>query len=249
MAKDTIRPWLVGVVDTLIGAEYLRRSEIPHKNRLAVILIDSAFETACRAYLRNVAKVRLQDSHRGRANLVKAVKAKLKEVDDAVWENIEFYYTEIRNDFYHESAGKTITDVAVRDYRDTIEFVIDAAFDVHVGAMVNPEVDVLIASSGPSGETSQTPKPIRITDLDSPVDKVIVAVGHLSPSKVDAVNDFLKREGDSLRLRSDEFTNMVARNTGSKKFFYHSKETKTWELSGLGQFKLTQLAGSSEHGQ
>jgi hypothetical protein len=94
MAEETSRPWMAGIIDTLVGAEHLRRLTIPHRNRLAVILIDSAFETACRAYLKHVAHIKLQDSHRHRESLVKATKGKLKEVDKAVWGNIDFYYSE-----------------------------------------------------------------------------------------------------------------------------------------------------------
>ncbi len=36
------------------------------------------------------------------------MKAKLKEADADVWAGIEFHHTEIRRDFYHDSAGKTI---------------------------------------------------------------------------------------------------------------------------------------------
>jgi hypothetical protein len=86
-----------------------------------VILIDSAFETACRAFLQHKAKIKLGDSHKHRDNLISTMKSKLKEIDSEVWDNINFYYEEIRCDFYHQSAGKTITETAVLDYRDTVE--------------------------------------------------------------------------------------------------------------------------------
>ena len=72
MAGDAVSPWLRGIMDTLVGAELLRLSAIPHRNRLAVILIDSAFETACRSYLQHKAKIKLSDSHTdaGRCTLV-----------------------------------------------------------------------------------------------------------------------------------------------------------------------------------
>ena len=115
-------PWLEGVVDTLAGAAILRESGLPTKNRLAVILIDSAFETACRAYLRHVAKLKLDDSHKRRENLVATVRNKLSQIDKNVWDSINYYYEDVRNDFYHQSAGKTLTDVAVLDYLDTVQF-------------------------------------------------------------------------------------------------------------------------------
>src|SRR5262245_890599 len=115
LADSKPSPWLRGIVDTLVGADVLRTSVIPHRNRLAVILIDSAFETSCRAFLQHKAKVQLSDNHRHRNVLIATMKGKLTLVDDAVWDNINFYYEEIRCDFYHESAGKTITDTTLLD--------------------------------------------------------------------------------------------------------------------------------------
>jgi hypothetical protein len=59
---STISPWLRGIIDTLVGARLISQSAIPHRNRLAVILFDSAFETSCRAYLTHKAKIKLSDS-------------------------------------------------------------------------------------------------------------------------------------------------------------------------------------------
>ena len=137
MAAETAGPWLRGIIDTLVGADLLCGSAIPHRNRLAVILIDSAFETACRAFLQHKAKIKLGEAHKHRDNLISTMKSKLSDVDADVWDNITFYYEEIRCDFYHESAGKTVTDTALLDYRDTVEFVIDTAF----GAKVRPKVE------------------------------------------------------------------------------------------------------------
>ncbi len=46
--------------------------------------------------------------------------AKLDHIDQQVWDNINFYYQDIRCDLYHQSAGKTVTDDALLDYRDTV---------------------------------------------------------------------------------------------------------------------------------
>jgi hypothetical protein len=133
--KTKQSPWIAGIVDTLVGADLIRQSKIPHRNRLAVILIDSAFETACRAFLQYVAKIKLQPEHRQRDALVKTVKSKLTEVDTDVWDNIDFYYHEIRCDFYHQSAGKTIIDVSLLDYQEAVEFVINKALGISIEAL------------------------------------------------------------------------------------------------------------------
>jgi hypothetical protein len=236
-------PWISGIVDTLVGAEVLRASSIPHRNRLAVILIDSAFETAGRAYLQNEAKIRLGDSHRHRDNLIATIKARLSTaVDDAVWNNINFYYEQIRCDFYHSSAGKTITDTTLLDYRETAEFVIDKCFGISIRQLVDAQVQEMNANATtPALEEGPPESELRLDQLSGKVDKLLLIVSQIAPRKVEEINEFLKRAGDSLRLQSADFGNILSRNDGSKKLFYFDRENKRWTLSGLGKFKLNQL--------
>jgi hypothetical protein len=74
------------------------------------------------------------------------------------------------------------------------------------------------------------------------VEKMIVAVAKVNPRSHEEVNEYFKREGDTLRVKAGAFTDIVARNSGSKRFFYYSREQKVWTLSAAGQFKLSQLA-------
>lgn len=227
-----------GIIDTLVGAELLRGSAIPHRNRLAIILVDSAFETACRAYLKHKEKIKLGDSHRHRDTLVSTMKAKLTEIDSEVWDNINFYYEEIRCDFYHQSAGKTITDTAVLDYRDTVEFVIDTAFKTKVRPQIEQQLVVAQTADLPDEEQIKPTTNFRPTDTRDKNIKVLMAVAAVSPKGVEEVNEYFKREGDSLRLKAEEFTTILARNSGSKKLFYFDREIKSWKLSKLGLSKL-----------
>jgi hypothetical protein len=89
--EKRLSPWIAGVVDTLVGARVILRTKIPHRNRLAVILMDTAFETACRAFLKHKMKITLSDAHRHRDHLVKAVRGNLRNIDNAVWDNIDYY--------------------------------------------------------------------------------------------------------------------------------------------------------------
>jgi N-acyl-D-aspartate/D-glutamate deacylase len=227
-----------GVIDTLVGSELLRGSSIPHRNRLAVILIDSAFETACRAFLQHKAKVKLSENHKHRENLTATMKSKLKEIDAQVWDNINFYYEEIRCDFYHQSAGKTVTDIAVLDYRDTVEFVIDTAFATRVRPIVEEQ---LIAAQTVETADDGLVNPhaiIHLADAKDRTTKVLIAVAAVAPKSVDEVNEYFKREGESLRLKANDFTTLLARNSGSKKLFYFDREARCWKLSKLGRSRL-----------
>jgi len=233
-------PWVRGVVDTLVGASIIRKSGIPTKNRLAVILIDTAFETGCRAFLKHTARIKLDQNHSHRENLVKAVRAKLSGIEDTVWDSIDYYYTEIRCDFYHQSAGKTLADTDVLDYLETVEFVIDHAFDIKIADLVRVELDAVqqTSISQPKGDT---PPSISLDSIKNQRHVVLVAVSQVLPSSAAQVNEFLRKQGISLRLGKKEFTDIVARNSGTKKFFFFNKELRRWELSALGRFRLEQI--------
>jgi hypothetical protein len=240
---SAIAPWLRGIIDTLVGARLICQSAIPHRNRLAVILLDSAFETSCRAYLKHKAKITLTDSHKHRENLVSTIKSKLGDIDEPVWENIDYYYMEIRLDFYHQSAGKTITDVQLLEYQEAIEFVISKAFSTRVDEIANNELQQLEKNTGPIIDSVSTTPVIAVRDVGDKVSKILIAVATIHPKTVDEINDFFKKEGDSLRLKKDDFLNVVARHSGSKKLFYYDRQNRSWEISGTGKFKLSQLQG------
>ncbi len=249
MAADTIKPWLRGIIDTLVGAELLRGSAIPHRNRLAVILIDSGFETACRAFLQYKAKIKLSDSHKHRDTLISTMKSKLPDIDANVWDNINYYYEEIRCDFYHESAGKTVIDTSLLDYRDTVEFVIDTAFGMKVRPMVEAglvEAQVTAAAEE-NPDTVPTPA-VHVADTRDKTEKVLIAVATAATKGVDDVNAFFKREGESLRLKPEEFTSILARNSGSKKLFYFDRTDRCWKVSKRGNNKLAELKDGDSNG-
>lgn len=236
-------PWLSGIIDTLVGAGLLLRSDIPHRNRLAVILLDSAFETACRAFLKYKENIKLDNAHKHRDNLMKAVKSKLKGIDESVWSSLDFYYNEIRCDFYHESSGKTITDESVEEYQETVEFVIDNAFNIRSAEISDKELRLILSKQGKFDIDQSLPAKISLSTVKDKIDKVLIAVASVSPQNSRDVNVFFKHEGDAIRLKSQDFTNIVARNSGSKKLFYFDKTQKIWELSSLGRFKLKQIRG------
>lgn len=237
--KDTpkVAPWIRGVVDTLAGAKVILATTIPHKNRLAVILYDSAFEIACRAFLQYKEHIKPEDAHRVRENLMKVVKARLKDVDPDVWQIIEFNYQEVRCELYHDSASKTITDEALLDYEDAVLFVIDRALNIKARDLLaaysynKPEVV-------PASESHFTK---TLSSAYNTVDRLIVAVDAIKPSGYEQLREWFRKAGVPTPIKEQDFTNTMARNRGSKKYFYFNKVTKCWELSGIGVFRLSQL--------
>jgi hypothetical protein len=214
------RPWLAGLVDTLVGSQLLSSSSIPHRNRLAVLLIDSAFETACRAYLRYVAKIPLEESHKHRENLVKATKAKLLGIDDIVWETIDFNYQEIRNDLYHQASAKTVTDESLLAYRESVEFVIDKAFGVDSSQYVNVAMQHMFDSADTGKRNEASVQNVLMTTVPDTVDKLVLAIAATSPQSYLDVKQYMRKQGENTKLSSKEFTNIVARHSGSKRLFY-----------------------------
>jgi len=239
---------MTGVIDTLVGSDLLRGSAIPHRNRLAVILIDSAFETASRAFLQHKAKIKLGDSHKHRDNLISTMKSKLTEIDSEVWDSINFYYEEIRCDFYHQSAGKTITDTAVLDYRDTVEFVIDTAFATKVRPLVEQQLVIAQTLDAADDAMAHSVPNIHVTEVKDRTTKVLIAVAAVAPRSVDEVNDFFKREGEPLRLKPAEFTTVLARNSGSKNLFFFDREARSWKLSKVGRTRLDAASQEDANG-
>ena len=146
-------------------------------------------------------------------------------------------------DFYHQSAGKTITDIQLLEYQEAIEFVISNAFSTRVDEMANNELQQLRKTAVPLIESGSTSPVIAVRDVGDKVSKILIAVATIHPKTVDEINDFFKKEGDSLRLKKNAFLNVVARNSGSKNLFYYDRQNRSWEISGTGKFKLSQLEG------
>lgn len=163
---------------------------------------------------------------------------KLKGIDPEVWDNINFYYEEIRCDFYHQSAGKTITDTAILDYRDTVEFVIDTAFATKVRPLVEKQLIAAQTAEVVDESVSHEVLGISVADTKDRTTKVLIAVAAMAPKGVEEVNEYFKREGEPLRLKPGEFTTILARNSGSKRLFYFDRESRCWKLSKLGLNKL-----------
>jgi hypothetical protein len=236
-------PWLSGIIDSLVGARLILRSGIPHKNRLAVILFDSAFETACRTFLKYKEKMRLDEAHKHRDNLMKLMKAKVKDVEEGVWSSLDFYYNEIRCDFYHVSAGKTITDESMAEYQETVEFVVDKAFGIKSTQIADSTLESILSIDNKSNALESSALHLSLTDTRDRIEKMLIVIASINPENVKQVNDYFKREGDSTRLKQKDFSNILARNSGSKKLFFFNKGLRRWELSGLGRFKMKQLEG------
>jgi len=127
------------------------------------------------------------------------------------------------------------------DYQETVEFVIDRAFGINIAHAVRSELEVIQESKKTTDDISQNNIEVLITDYPDKRDKVLITVSQIKPSSFDEVKDYFKKQGETIRLKQEDFTNIIARNTGTKKYYFHNKELGRWELSGLGDFRFKQL--------
>lgn len=237
-----LRPWIHGIVDNFVGAHLIARSGLPHRNRLAVILLDSALETACRAYLRHSAKIKLAPEHKRREPLISTMKAHLTAVDPEVWENLDFYYEEVRNDVYHQTTIKTILDSDMLDYQEAVEFVIDRAFDIDIRKLTEKGLEEL------DGEAEEEDEGLLylLPDLKDPVEILLVAVDEVEPAGVDELNALLRQQGVGKRFDSKEFQKYTSRGGTTRNWFFRDKERKCWTLSESGRRRLQQIGEEEE---
>ena len=132
------------------------------------------------------------------------------------------------------------------DYKDTVEFVINEAFSIQVGPLLLAEL-AKIETTVP--EPAEAGPAIRLAVVEGRVNKVLVAVSQVQPKNAEQLNEFFKKEGESLRVSQTELTNIVGRNRGSKNLFYYDRDQKKWTLSALGRFKLNQLVDEGDDGE
>jgi len=228
------QPWLRGIIESLTAANLIRHSKIESKNRLIVILLDSALEIAFRSFLKRTKNITLSDQHKHRETLVKTVKDNTT-FDKKVWDLINYYYEDIRCDFYHSSSDKTLTDKSLDDYSELVEFVINTLFDIKSrDYILRPEEVVEIAGVKKIQEDS-----MYFSDLKSDLEMFLLGVDKCNPSSFTELNECLKKEGARKRFTSKQFDNCARVNY--RHLFYRDNSKKKWNLSSEGLRKLREI--------
>lgn len=119
-------PWMRGIIDSFSCFKLLDSSGLESKNRINLIILDSTLEILFKNYLLFVKKFKKKDIPSIRKDLHKIVK-KHSKIKTETWEKIEYYY-DIRNDLYHETTGKTITDSGAKEFHDLVEDTVEILF-------------------------------------------------------------------------------------------------------------------------
>lgn len=123
------KPWMRGIVDNLYAADLIGQTVLQNRNRIRLILLDTALEVAFKNYLQYELKDNITiDKKLTRQNLEKVMKSKTKFQDDT-WRSVEYFYG-IRCDLYHEHAGKTLMDSDINDFHKLVLYMVNFLFDI-----------------------------------------------------------------------------------------------------------------------
>lgn len=128
-------------------AKVIRSTGIQHRNRLALVLLDSGLEIAFKNFLEFEKSFNIPEgAMREREQLHKIVK-KHTSFDDDVWRRIDFFY-KMRCDLYHEESGKTMSDSLLKEFHELVELVIDQLFGVESRKLIPTNKEMLSEEQG-----------------------------------------------------------------------------------------------------
>lgn len=131
-------PWTLGLVESLAMVDVVERQRFQTKNRISLILLDSTFEIALKEFIvhRNdlFPPAQYTDAEIarlfGRRNLVtNAVLQKRPSLKSLIDTANHYYMT--RNKLIHERATVDVTDSDIKNYRMTVERLLNSLFDLN----------------------------------------------------------------------------------------------------------------------
>lgn len=123
------KPWLRGVIENIYAADLIRGTSLENRNRIGLILLDTALEVAFKYYLTyEIPQPVKIDKTTTRDTLHKMVEKKTSFEED-IWKKIRFFY-DLRCDLYHETAGKTLMDSNLNDFYKLVLYVVTTLFDI-----------------------------------------------------------------------------------------------------------------------
>lgn len=123
--KNDLTPWKQALVDSIKIVDGLMMKEKPnHKNRIAVLILDSTVEISLRDYLKYTvgdenSKKESKTSHFD--ELVKNVKGRSKNqgIEVHTWDKIANLHR-VRDQLYHEAAEMTVEDKTVLTFKSAV---------------------------------------------------------------------------------------------------------------------------------
>lgn len=229
MAK--IKPWIQGLIDNLAGSNLIRSTSIEHRNRLALVLLDSGLEIAFKNYLEFEKKFNIANSAvRERERLQKIVKKHIK-FDDEVWDRIDFFY-KLRCDLYHEEAEKTLTDSLILEFHELVEFAIDQMFVVESRKLVPSPKDLFVIEDSSEERT-------QINLVKEKINVIVTAVRESQSKAAEEILEKLTRMGYRGKMSVGEINHNL--KNWYPHFFYYDTKQQIWKLSDEGERRYEQI--------
>ncbi|NHM03792.1 ATP-binding protein [Flavobacterium celericrescens] len=129
------KPWTKGLYESIIAVDYISKQRIETKNRIALLMLDSALEISFKEFLVNDVTSKyytdtdIQRIFAKRHLVVDEIKKYVskKDITDIDWKKIKYYY-DLRSKLVHERATVDITDNQLKDHREITEKVLKVLF-------------------------------------------------------------------------------------------------------------------------
>jgi hypothetical protein len=125
------KPWTVGLYESMIAVDLISKQDLEQKNRICLILLDSALEIAFKEFLVNESGEKYSDRRllalfENRETVQNEVR-KFKTMTEETWKKIGHYYR-LRSKLVHERVSVSISDNELKDYRDIVQSVMTELF-------------------------------------------------------------------------------------------------------------------------
>jgi hypothetical protein len=164
------KPWVAGLIDNLAGSNLIRSTGIQHRNRLALVLLDSGLEIAFKNFLEFEKNFNIpKGAMREREQLHRIVK-KHTSFDDDIWRRVDFFY-KLRCDLYHEESEKTMTDSLIKEFQELVELLIDQLFGIESRKLIPTNKEMLFKEQ--SGDLTKSVSPPIYSDSQN---EIVVAL-------------------------------------------------------------------------
>lgn len=127
------KPWLLGLMESLVAVEIISKSKLETRNRICLILLDSTFEISLKEYIvheenLNLKGKTLSEIFEQRDSVISVVRQKIFIAPEDI-RKIKHYYS-LRNKLIHEKATVDVTGSDIAKYSVTITHVLHSMFGV-----------------------------------------------------------------------------------------------------------------------
>lgn len=244
---NRLSPWLRGLIDGLDASNLIRLSTIPHKNRIALIILDSTLEMSFKNYLENVKKITNipDEKWKHREQVIKIVKDNIT-FDDETWQQVNYFY-KLRVGLYHEDASKTVPDETISNFQELVEFMINQFFNTKSSDLtaipqnlIPIPHDELLQHAEVKNSLSQE---IPINKIPEKINVIVVAVKESKSKNPVEINDVLKRKG----FRGEISNNTISIYLNSTFSYLFYKTEDAWILSSEGEKRYDELRRTYLH--